>query len=181
MTLSRQQLNPVRGHRQVCPLISSIQHHITHPKTRLWRAQPLRSQKEDRPGGELLLLPWARNLQKKEPTRTNKQIQWTCEIKSRMQNSTTPMKQQEQLGDSSVRITAASQDTRYLMKQVLRLKSTRGLRELKKPQTLGGLHRGQDCLRDPTTLPWWTLKPQHHCNACAPQTAPQTQCNLLKT
>lgn len=120
MTLSGQQLNPVRGRRQVRPLISSIQHHTTHPKTRLWRAQPLRSQKEDRPGGELLLLADQFTMNKKS-TKEETYKDWqanSMNLQDKMQNSATPMKQQEQLGNSSFRITAASQDTRYLMKWV---------------------------------------------------------------
>lgn len=88
------------------------------PKTRLWRAQPLRSQKEDRPGGELLLLTDHFTMNKKS-TKEETYKDWqanSVNLQDKTQNSATPMKQQEQLGNSSLRITVASQDTRYLIK-----------------------------------------------------------------
>lgn len=63
-----------------------------------------------------------------EGTYEKQQTDKLAGYRPRTQNSAAPIQQQEQSGNSSLGITVASQVTQYLMKQVLRLRSTQSER-----------------------------------------------------
>lgn len=107
--------------------------HSTLCNTRLWGSQHPQISERMHAGEERVFI--SRSLhrdqeihRKRNPREPTSKSDKLAGYRSRTQSSTAPVQRQERSGNSSLRITVASQVTQYIMKQVSRLRSTRAER-----------------------------------------------------